>query len=88
MKLRYSFETVDVGDEIIAVPVGPKAEKVNGIIKLNKSGKEILELLKTETTENEIVDALTSQYEDNRSILTRYVHSLIETFRINGLIEE
>lgn len=88
MKLSFTFEMVDMGDEIIAVPVGPQAEKLHGIVKLNKSGKEILELLSTERTENEIIDALAARYEDERSILSGYVRSLIEALRKDGLIEE
>ena len=55
MKLKYVFETVDMGDEYIAVPVGRNANQMRGILKLNKSGSEILECLSKETTEEESV---------------------------------
>ena len=36
MKLKYTFEAVDMGDEIIFVPVGDKASEVHGVLKLSK----------------------------------------------------
>lgn len=86
MKLNYSFELVEMGDEIIAVPVGENASQLSGIVKLNDSAKEIFELLKSETTECEIVDILVAKYEDDPTTIARYVHNTIETLRENKLI--
>ncbi len=88
MKLKYSFETVDMGDEIIAVPVGDGAQKIHGILKLNKEGLELYELLKKETTEESIVETLAAKYENDRDSLISYVHNFIETLRNSGMIEE
>ena len=88
MKLHYSFENVDMGNETIAVPVGSSAEQLRGIIKLNKSGEEIFDLLKTDTTEEDIINFLSAKYEDDREILAGYVYSLIEKLKSFGLIEE
>ncbi|MBR0463696.1 MAG: PqqD family protein [Clostridia bacterium] len=88
MKLKYSFETVDMGEEIISVPVGEGVEKIHGILKHNKEGQEILEQLEEDTTEEQIVDVLASKYENDRETLAAYVHRTVETLRNAGLIEE
>jgi len=88
MKLKYLFESVDMGDEIIAVPVGDNASEIRGVIKLNKEGFEIFELLKYETTEAAIVDTLCAKYENRREQLTDYVHKIIHTFTEVGIIAE
>ena len=88
MKLKFTFEMVDMGEEIICVPVGEGAAQVHGVLKLNKEGQEILELLKEETNEETIVAALAAKYENERNILTGYVRSIVENLRNAGLIAE
>lgn len=88
MKLKCTFEAVDMGEEIICVPVGAEAAEVHGVLKLNAEGREILDLLKTETTEDQVVDALAAKYENDRAALARYVQNVLKTLRDAGLIEE
>ena len=88
MKLKYDFESVDVGDEIIFVPVGEGASQVHGVLKLNAEGKEILDLLKENTTETDIINTLSAKYENERQILANYVRKIVHTLQDAGLIEE
>ena len=88
MKLKFTFEMVDMGEETICVSVGEGAAQVHGVLKLNKEGQEILELLKEETNEETIVAALAAKYENERNILTGYVRSIVENLRNAGLIAE
>ncbi len=88
MKLKYTFENVDMGDEIVSVPVGDHADDVHGVLKMNESGKEIIELLQEETTEEKILDYLDSKYENNREELAANVKEVIAKLREAGLITE
>jgi uncharacterized alkaline shock family protein YloU len=88
MKLKYTFETVDMSDEIIAVPVGEDAKELKGVVKLNRAGQEIFSLLKNDTTEEKIVDALAAKYENSRENLAAYVRQMLETLRSDGLLAE
>ena len=88
MKLRVSFEIVDMGNESVAVPVGPGADQIHGVVKLNSEGREILELLKKDITENEIIDVLSSKYENNRDDLADSVHKVVRILIENKLIED
>ena len=88
MKLKCLFENVDMGDEIIAVPVGEGAGRIQGVLKLNREGREIVELLAEDTSEQEIVDRLSAKYDTDVQTLAGYVHNTISTLRAEGLIEE
>ena len=88
MKLKYHFDAVDMGDEIIAVPVGDGAEQIQGVLRLNHSGNEIMELLKEEITEDQIIHILAAQYVNSTDELTGYVEGAIKTLAGAGLIEE
>ena len=87
MKLKYTFESIDMGDEFVSVPVGKGADNVHGVLKLNKEGQEILDLLQTDTTEALIVDALAAKYDNDRKSLEDYVKGFIDALRANNLIE-
>ena len=88
MKLKYSFEEVDMGEEIISVPVGKGAEEIHGVLKLNQEGKEILNLLKDNITEEKIVESLCNKYDNDYETLKGYVKQVINTLRKANLIEE
>ena len=81
MKLKYVLEMVDMGDEIVAVPVGEKAQEMGGILKLNDSGKLICELLKEDTSEAFVIDKLAQSYDNSRDELQKYVHSFLSELR-------
>lgn len=88
MRLKCDFEFVDMGDEIIAVPIGKGAEEIRGILKMNAEGQEIVDLLKKGKTEEQIVDALADRYENDRDNLSGYVHGIMNKLRSAGLIED
>lgn len=88
MKLKGTFETVDMGEEIIAVPVGPNANEIHGILKINKEAKEILDCLGRDTSESAIIDLLKAKYENSEESISSYVHSFLQSIRDAGLLEE
>ena len=88
MRLKYKLESVDMGDEIVSVPVGKGANNAQGILKMNKEGKEILDLLEVETTEERIVNELMTKYSNSRETIMMFVHNILETLRRSGMLEE
>ncbi len=86
MRLKYTFETVNMGDEFIMVPIGNGANQVRGVIKVNQSGSTIVDMLRNDVSEKEIVDSLSEKYE-NKEELKEYVHKVIEILQKNGLLE-
>ena len=87
MKLKYQFQAVDMVDEIIGVPTDESPNQPNGILRLNKEGLEILDLLKQDTTIEKIVDALAARYENPRDELLAYVTEVVEKLRSFGMLE-
>ena len=88
MKLKYSFETVDMGEEIIMVPVGNNARNSTGVLKLNREGKEIVDCLNTNMTEEMIIEKISSKYENDPSEIREYVHKAIAKLNEAGLLLE
>ena len=64
MKLKYELEIMNVNDEIVAVPVGNNASQFNGMIKLNKESKDILELIKKFDNPTDLHEELCKIYPD------------------------
>ena len=86
MRLKYIFEMIELGDQIIAVPVGNDVDKYHGVIRLNETAAMIFRLLKDEITEEAIVDVLENEYKIDRKILSQDVHNTIERFQKKELL--
>lgn len=79
MKLKYDFVVNDVAGETVAVSVGNVAGEFNGYIKLNKTGAFIFNILKNDTTREEIIEKLLVKYPDaSEKDATESVDELIE----------
>ena len=63
MKLKCKFVINNVAGEDIAVPVG-KEGVFRGYIRLNKSGKEIFEILKNDTDREKVLNEMMKKYPD------------------------
>ena len=88
MKLKYDFETMEMDDQFVAVPVGEEAEDaLHGIIKLNESAAVIFDLLKKETTEDAIVEAMKKDYNASEEQIREYVHGFVDNLAKQGMIE-
>ena len=88
MKLKYEFETTELGDGIIAVPVGNNARDFSGVINLNDSAAAILKLLQKDTTVEQIVSALLEEYEGTKEGMTAFVEKFIDRLRKEDLLSE
>ena len=86
MKLKYNFETMELDDRVVAVPVGDGAQEFRGVVKLNESAAEIFNLLKDETTEEAVVAKLKKSYGDDPEIVV-FVQEMIEYLESEGILE-
>lgn len=85
-KLKYMFETMELDGCIIAVPVGELASKYHGVIKLNDTGAAILEMLKEEISETEIINALIKRYDVPVEKLSADVQKFISVFQEHDML--
>ncbi|MBQ6095897.1 MAG: PqqD family protein [Lachnospiraceae bacterium] len=86
MKLKSCFITQDIDDTQFLVPIS--AEAFSGIVRSNRTAAYIVELLKKETTEEEIVDALYAKYDAPREQIAKDVHEILTTLRGINALEE
>ena len=88
MRLKCHFEIVDMKDEIVGVPVGATSSEIHGVIKLNSTGREIIDLLQNDTDIDSIIDVLSTHYDDCRQTIKMYVMEFVEKLRDYQLIED
>ena len=87
MRLKYEFATVELGDEINAVPLGEGAKVFHGILRLNRTAADIFDLLRRETDEDTVVRTLAEQYDASEEELRSAVRSLTEQLVAERLLE-
>lgn len=86
MKLNKEFLLHNTGSESILVPTGSAG--FSGVVRGNKTLGAVLELLKEETTEAEIVNALKSRFDAPDGAIERDVaKALAELCKIGALDE-
>ena len=87
MKLKSGIVIEKAGDEYVAVATGEAAKSFNGIIRNNKTANFIIEQLKEEKSEEQLVEALLEHYDVSREKAQADVHALVVKIREAGLID-
>ncbi len=88
MKLKYTFVINEVADQMVAVPVGDDLGEFNGFIKMNDVGADIFDLLKEDTTEDAMVEALKAKYTDaTEEEIRENVVAFTEKLKESGVLD-
>ena len=87
MHLKNHFETMTMRDTLVAVPVGDDVA-FNGAVKMNRTAAAIFELLKKETTEEAIIEALAQRFDAPKDEIAGDVRRYLDMFRKKNLIAE
>ena len=85
MKLKKEFVAHTSGRKSLLVPVG--TAEFSGMVKGNKTLGAILELLKEETTEAEIIAAMKARFSAPEEIIARDVGRAVAELRKIGAID-
>lgn len=86
MKLNCKFVINCIAGDNIAVPVG-KNVPFKGYLRLNETGKDIFELLKKDTTRENIISDLQKKYPDAQAEeITESVDDIIGKLSSAGLL--
>ena len=85
MKLKSSFITHTSSDSSYLVPVSN--ESFSGMVRGNKTLGAIVELLKEDTTEEEIVKAMREKFEAPEGAIEKDVRHVIEELTKIGALE-
>ena len=86
MKIKKGFMLRKVGAQNIVVAVGAESRNFNGIIRLNDTGKFLWEKLRDETTEEELLSAMTNEYDIDSETAKNDISAFIETLKGAGLL--
>lgn len=88
MKVSNDFILREIAGEYLLVPVGAAAVKFNGLITLNGTGRTLFLALGSEVTEEELVDALTAEYEVDRDTAKADTAEFLQQLRAIGALVE
>ncbi len=86
MRLKEDFLVQMIDDTQYLVPVGDGS--FSGVVRGNRTAAFIVDLLKEETTEDAIIDAMCSQYDAPRETIAADVTAILNTLRGVGALEE
>lgn len=86
MRLKSNFITQTIEDTQFLIPL--ETGSFSGIIKNNRTAAFIVDCLKEETTETDIIDRLEDAFDAPREMITSDVRKVLETLRGIGAIEE
>ena len=84
MKLNNEFISHEEGNETFVIPSG-KAN-FSGVVRGNKTFRNVVELLQNDITEAEIVRIMLEKYDASQDVIERDVKKVIENLREIGAI--
>jgi hypothetical protein len=86
MKLNKDFIVHHTAGESLLVPVG--SADFSGLVRGNKTFGAVLDLLKRDTTETEIVSALAARFDAPASVIAADVDKALAELRKIGALDE
>lgn len=86
MKLSDAFLTHDDGDQKLLVSTG--TSKFSGLVRSNQTAGFIIECLKTETTEDEIVEKMLKKWDAPDEIIRCDVQKIVKQLKDIGAIDD
>ena len=88
MKLNENYIKSNVAGVSCVIPVGEAAQQMHGMIKLNATADAIWDLLAAGRSEDEIVAALTAQFNAPADVLREDVAAFIGRLRDLHILED
>lgn len=86
-KLKNGFMIREIGNQIMAVPVGKQTSEIHGMIALSESAKLLWEVLQNGATVEDLADVLMENYEVERSVAVADVENFIKLLSAQGALE-
>ena len=86
MKIKEQFLTHEADGVSMLVPLGGAG--FSGIVKGNRTLGAILELLKNDTTEDAVVEAMGRRFDAPEDVIRRDVQRAVRELRAIGALEE
>ncbi|MBR1468226.1 MAG: PqqD family protein [Bacteroidaceae bacterium] len=87
MKLRYNFVFQPLHAVTLAITVGDDVDAFPGIIQLNKTGAEIMQMFRQDQTVDTVVSRMMEQYEADEADIRQAVDDIVSMLREKDLLE-
>ena len=88
MKIKKGFMLRNIGGKHIVVAVGEASKSFNGLIRLNETACFLWEKLVKGSSKDELVKALTDEYEVDNKTAEESVDEFINTLKGARLLDE
>lgn len=88
MKLKEGFITYQIQDTQVMVATGDATKHFHGLVRSNETSAFIVNCLKSETTEEAVVDRLLEEYDVSREVAAEDVHDVIEKLKSIGALSD
>ena len=88
MRVVPGFVVRQIAGETIAIPAGPAARQLSGLLALAGSGQFLFELLQTEQTEDSLVQSVLDTYEIDEATARSDVMEFLQILRDSGVLQE
>ena len=87
MKLKEEIVLGSIDGNDFAIATGSLSKRFNGLIKNNPTAAYIFQLLKTEQTEDGIVEAMLEKYDAPEEVIRADVREIIEQLEKLDILE-
>ncbi|MCQ2269076.1 MAG: PqqD family protein [Bacteroidaceae bacterium] len=87
MKLKYQYAIQPIADSFMAMAITEEQKAQNTLLRVNQTGKDMLEMLQQDTTEEELVKKLMEQYEAAEPVIRESVQKFITELNAKGLLD-
>ena len=88
MKLKYTFEIVEIADELCAVPVGENSEKLHAVLQINDVAAKMLKYIAESKTPEEVHKKLCADYpEDDKADIGQKLCDFLNQLVREGLLQ-
>lgn len=88
MHIAPGFLIRQVAGENLAIPSGESAHRLSGLMVLNGSGKFLFELLQTDRSMQELIDAMMEEYDVDTATARTDVEEFLDILRKNNVLVE
>lgn len=88
MKLKKGFCTQTISEGQVMVPTAEAETDFRGIVRSNETAAFVVDMLKNETTKDEILNALKQEYEGDERKMEQDLLSVLDKLKSIDAIEE
>lgn len=88
MKIKQNFEIVNFADDYMLVPIGNQIDSFNGTVILNEVSSFLINILKVDTTTEELIQYLVNEYDVDLKTAQSDVNTVVEKLKAIGVIDE